>query len=305
MMNKQIIIALCEGPHDVAFIMKILKCNGFRSNEGKKIREFPPPMSKLMEQEVAKANVEDLNLREIRHSLLPLNTVQNEECYVFLYSMGGDGKAEARKSILQNIRLNIREPGEIAKGRLPLGTELSILYFFDSDTKGVDMRLTEVRREIQEILTTMPAGAIPTNGSFDLFEGIRIGAYIFTGTDNNTGKLEDVLIPLLKASNETIFENAENYLNTNHDPARIYPLKLSIALNGRVTETRSTRGKETDFDMAKSLIGITGQLQRSGKPNSAYISDSDYLTLAKVIESAKCQDIISFFNRFVSNNQLV
>lgn len=262
-------------------------------------------MNKLMEQEVSKTNVEELNLKEVRQNLLPLNTVQKGDCFVFLYSMGGDGKSDARKSILRNLRLNIPEPGEIEKGRLPEGTELSLIYFFDADARGVNTRLAEVRSEIKEVLTTVPDTAFPTNGSFGLFEGIKIGAYIFTGADNTNGKLEDVLLPLLKLSNENIFDNADAYLNTNHDPARIFPLKLSIDGTGAVTEARSTRAKDTDFDRAKSLIGITGQLQRSGKPNNAYISDSDYLTLAKVNGNPKCQAIISFFNQFISNEELV
>lgn len=36
-MATQIIIALCEGPHDVSFINRILKTAAFISNEQKKI----------------------------------------------------------------------------------------------------------------------------------------------------------------------------------------------------------------------------------------------------------------------------
>jgi hypothetical protein len=35
-MDIQIIIALCEGPHDVAFLNKIFKTQGFVSNEKSK-----------------------------------------------------------------------------------------------------------------------------------------------------------------------------------------------------------------------------------------------------------------------------
>ena len=48
-MATQIITVLCEGPHDVAFIAKILKAMGFRSNESTKLGEYPPPMNAILQ----------------------------------------------------------------------------------------------------------------------------------------------------------------------------------------------------------------------------------------------------------------
>ena len=298
-MATQIILALCEGPHDVAFICKILKSSGFVSNEHLKINQFPQPMNTLMEQEIIKTDVQELNLQQIRQNILPLNTLQNSENYVFLYSMGGDSKKDSRQNILKSIKLNIPEPGEIAIGRLPEGTQFSVVYFFDADNKGLAVRLTEVETEIREVLTTLPVGAFPNNGSFGTYEGVKIGSYIFTGTDNNLGKLEDILVPLMQAENEEIFGNAETFLDANHNAARIFPLKLTIDAAGGITETRSTKKGDTNFDRTKSVIGITGQLQRSGKPKTAFITDTDYLTLQKITTNAKCIQIIDFFYQFI------
>ena len=57
-MATQIITVLCEGPHDVAFITKILKTIGFKSNESTKLGEYPPPMNAILQNEVIKMNVE-------------------------------------------------------------------------------------------------------------------------------------------------------------------------------------------------------------------------------------------------------
>ena len=298
-MATQIILALCEGPHDVAFICKILKTSGFISNESTKLSKFPPPMGSIMSQEVVKTNVEEINLQQVRQSILPLNTLQKEDNYVFLYSMGGDGKKDPRKTILNSLKLNVPEPGEIIKERLPDGTQLSLVYFFDADAKGVNIRLNEVKAEIKTVVTTLPDNALTNNGDYGTYEGIKLGVFIFTGDDNNIGKLEDILIPLMQGENEAIFNDAESYLNNHHEPIRTFPLKLSVQ-NQVVVENRSTQAKHTDFDKKKSIIGITGQLQRSGKPNAAYISDTDYLTLAKINGNSKCQAIVTFFNNFIS-----
>lgn len=299
-MPTQIIIALCEGPHDVAFICKILKSSGFVSNETTKIREFPSPMAALMAQDIVKSNMEELNIQQIRQNVLPINTLRKEDNFVFLYSMGGDGKRNARQDILSKIKAVVREPGEIKKESLPVGTELSLVYFFDADLRGINTRLAEIIAEIRTIITTLPDTAFSANGDYGTYEGIKLGTYIFSGVDNNTGKLEDILIPIMKSGNDDIFDNAETYLNTHFDKTRTFPFKFTI-VNNMVTENRSIRGRDTDFDRKKSIIGVTGQLQRSGKANTTYISDTDYLTLAKINSNHKCQDIITFFNNFMNN----
>lgn len=299
-MATQIILALCEGPHDVAFICKILKTNGFVSNENMKIGKFPPPMGDLMVQEVAKGNIEELNLQQVRQNLLPLNTLYRGDNFVFLYSMGGDGKKEGRKHLLKSISSFVVEPGESSKGRETEDTAFSIVYFFDADNKGVIARLSEVIAEIKTVVTTIPNTAFHTNGTYGTFEGIKLGSYIFTGVDNDKGKLEDILVPLMQSGNDDIFNNANIYLQDHFTEERTLPLKLSIA-DGVVVENRSAKNGDKDFDTKKSIIGIAGQLQRSGKPNTAYISDTDYLTLIKINGSQKCQEIITFFNNFMNN----
>lgn len=288
-MAIQITSILCEGPHDVSFLAKILKTMGFKSNENTKLGLFPAPINKLFETEVKKANVKDLNLQEVRQALLPSNTLQRAQDYLFLYTMGGDGKKDSRNKILSEFLNFIPKEGEISI--MPSDTRLSIIYFFDADAKGLTNRLSRLNQEVIEVIGeaifTTPNQSVVNNG-------VKLGCYIFTGDDNNTGKLEDILIPLMKEDNEAIFENAQQYLDENYDSSRIFPLKLSI--DGSVIEKRSQKVKDTDFDTSKSLIGIAGQLQRSGKQNTVYISDSDYLTLKKIQSNPKCLEIIHFLN---------
>jgi hypothetical protein len=79
----------------------MLKSIYFTSNESKKLSEFPAPMGALMSQGVTKINIEELNIHQIRQNLLPLNTLQNGDNYVFLYPMGGDGKKTAGNRFFQ------------------------------------------------------------------------------------------------------------------------------------------------------------------------------------------------------------
>ncbi|OBS12878.1 hypothetical protein ATE49_03420 [Elizabethkingia miricola] len=88
-MSTQIIIALCEGPHDVAFLNKIIKTKGFTSNDKSKLDEYPKPLNGILINEASKTDVEGLNIQEVRQSLLPAYTLIKENVHILLYVMGG------------------------------------------------------------------------------------------------------------------------------------------------------------------------------------------------------------------------
>ncbi|WP_342328067.1 DUF3226 domain-containing protein [Pedobacter sp. FW305-3-2-15-E-R2A2] len=298
-MPVQIISVLCEGPHDVAFIERILKTIGFKSNESTKIGQFPPPFNSLLLNEASKTNIEQLNLTEMRRNLLPSNTLKKEDNYIFLYSLGGDSKADSRIRILQELRGFITEAEEISI--LPADTSISLVYFFDADDQGVDNRISYINREVKTALPEIENDPFEFNGDSHSISKLKLGTFIFTDNSNVTGKLEDILVPLMKQGNEVSFDAADKYLLTHHEDARLFPLKLNAhPTTSVITEARSVRlGDKKKFDPQKSLLGTVGQLQRSGKSNVVCISDSDYLTLDKIIASTKCQEIIIFFNAFI------
>ena len=298
-MATQIVTVLCEGPHDVAFITKILKTTGFKSNESIKIGAYPKPINQLLTEEVTKTNVEELNLQEVRQALLPSNTLQRDNVYLFLYAMGGDSKIliNSQPLLEKFISFIPKEEGSFDEA-LPAGTELSLLYFLDADDKGIPRRIEELNIEIHRKFTERP---FRTHTDFPVFNGIKLGAFVFTGSDDSTGKLEDILIPLMTESNEPIYQDAENYLTRHFNDERLFPLKLGINGEDKMYEERSERPRDKlKYDALKSRIGIVGQLQKSGSNNVVCIGQTDYLTLEKIQSNRKCQEIIDFFERFIA-----
>lgn len=298
-MATQILTILCEGPHDVAFVIRILKVNGFKSNENTKIGEYPKPFDQFLVNEASKTDVEQLNLTEVRRNLLPSNVLKKDEVFIFLYSLEGDGKREPRIRILKELRSFITEEGEYE--RMPKDTNLSLLYFFDADDKGVNNRLSDINAEVREALPEIAVDPFQRNGDSFMVTKLKIGAFIFTNDTNDKGTLEDVLLPLMIEDNQVIFDAATAFLKSQFDDSRLFPLKLKIdAVTSTISESRSSKaGDKANFDDKKSLIGTIGQLQRSGKSNVVCISDCDFLSLDKIIKNVKCQEITTFFNHFI------
>lgn len=296
-MNTQIVTVFCEGPHDIAFLNRTFKTIGFKSNNGCKIGDYPVPFNRLIKTEATKSNIDDINISQLRRNLLPSETLNRDEIHVFLYSMEGDEKKDVRQQMLTELMTFIpKNEQEIPV--LPKDTHLSVLYLFDADDFGVQYRINEVQKELKEIFRDEDF-EFTDNATFHTISEIKIGVFIFHELEKQKGKLEDVLVPLMRKNNEEIFKNAETFLKDNFDENRLFKLRLSQQ-NGEIVEKRSTsRKKKHKYDFKKSLIGTVGQLQKSGGSNTVCISDCDYLTQEKILTDELCKEIIDFIERFV------
>ncbi len=288
---QKIVFVLCEGPHDVAFLYRILKTIGFK-NYTAKIREFPPPINDFISRAVQHIDISEMKLEEIRNRPIPSEALLFRNNALFLlYSVHGDSKKPVREKIIKSI-LPLIPPDSDAYDSSE-NIEMSVLYFFDADDKGVVRRLEEVKQELVEFSgCSIPSEYFQQNGSLHIINGITYGSYIFA-KDDDKGKLEDILLPMMKADNQEIFQNAEKYLELKDD-SRLKKLEIK-EVNEEIAEVRT--GDKMKFDLSKSEICVAGQLQNSGKSNVVIIKDCDYLTLNKIKDSEKCQDIAEFFKR--------
>ncbi|MBK9356830.1 MAG: hypothetical protein IPN08_05495 [Bacteroidales bacterium] len=193
--------------------------------------------------------------------------------------MGGDSRKDKRQKLLSDLNSFIPK-SESEFSSLPERTVLSVLYFFDADNKGVKNRLVEVAKEINEVIGEIEENSFIENGHvISLFENkLKVGAYIFYKHGEDSGKLEDILVPLMKLENDKIFEEAEKFIDENYDAKRC------VANN---------------FDKKKSLVSTTGQLQKSGSSNVVCIGQTDYLSAEKIKANAQCMEIIELFNQII------
>lgn len=214
-MAENIIIALCEGPHDVAFLHKILKTNSFITSQNIKLVDYPRPMNQLLIQDVKKSNVEELNLQTARKTLLPDSVLKKDNNYIFLYALGGDSKKSIRQKILNKIVGLLPSQGKIEV--IPKTTTLNLLYFFDADEKGKKTRLDEIQSEIKQII-----GETEFKQEYSIanHNGMWLGCYIFSDENSEKGKLEDLIIPIMSKNNESIFKSAKNYFHTHYEESR-------------------------------------------------------------------------------------
>ena len=231
---EKILFALCEGPHDVAFLYRILQVNGLQKYS-KPIGEFPAPLNKYFASEAAGENLEQLKLEEVRNRRLPSEVLAHkDDALVLLYAIGGDSRVEPRQKLLQDVaRIYGRHQPEEKKIKTGATAQCSVLYFFDADQKGSDARLQEVCRELSKVLES----EVSLSGNPQQYRhtnGITYAAHIFAEAGKPTGKLENILLPLMRQGDEEIFHRAESYVEL-HDPKRLPRLKVVEMGNGQLT----------------------------------------------------------------------
>jgi len=102
-MNK-IIIAFCEGQHDIAFLSKILFIDGFKPYK-KKIKDFIKPLNEQFIKKLPNKEIGDKKLGFQSDYMLPsVALYKDEKILVFLHNLNGDGKKNERNKILSKCK---------------------------------------------------------------------------------------------------------------------------------------------------------------------------------------------------------
>lgn len=290
-MAKNFIFILTEGDHDSAFIYRILKANGMKTNHKTAIKDYPPPLNDLFKNSISSIPIEN-NIIEARSNFLPSYVMQKDDNLVSIYRIGGDSKEEVRVKFITSInQWNV--PDSDAFQTLKDG-QISILFFFDADNKGVEKKIEQVKKELKLSFPKSETSNIDKlkNKEILFIEDINIGTFIFTELGKNIGKLEDILIPLMKQGNNDIFDAAEKFLDI-HETTALFKDKITYD----DSKTVKKKVNEEEYFHKKSLIGTVGQLQVSGTSNTVCISKADYLNDSKIQSDAVCVDIYNFIEK--------
>lgn len=288
---KNVVFALCEGQHDIAFLYRLFTAQGFTGYK-EIIGNFPDPIDRLIINALKAIDYEKMKLKEGGKKPVPQEILVRDESLVLFYALGGDGQKKSRKDLISSISA-FKPPDDDAldAGK---GLDYSIIYFYDANKKGVGKRLQGIEKEIKELFDVEHAG-VSNGGKPVRVKGFKIGCYIFA--DNNSfGKLEDIMMPIMKKDNETIFKEAGKFLELKDD-TRLKKLRLKQNQDGSIEEFRSN--KKMKFDGSKSTICIAGQLQNSGKSNVVIIKDCDFINLKKIRDCSKCREIMQFIDRVI------
>lgn len=298
----RIVFVLCEGPHDVAFLSRLLSAGGY-TKYLKKLCQYPYPLNGWFTTISKDLRIDDLNLERITDDIkavLPSKAMVNEERghMILLYSMNGDEQENKRKRVISKLKSWIQPPTDekefsVMEESSEGGNNYGLVVLFDADQYGVGPRIEKASDELSEYFPQVKN--ISNNGQIaDIDDNIKIGIYIFADHIKGTGTLEDILLPIMKRDNELMFDEADVFLKKHYDEKRLNRLIFKMHPQNGLIEKRDTKNK---YYPIKSLIGVVGQLQNSGASNTVCIEKADFITLDKIKKSPICQDILNMFSK--------
>lgn len=264
-------IILCEGPHDTAFLSKILKSNGY-STFGSTISKYPDYLRNFIANRVVLNSVDDLNLSELRTGgkVIPSFALKRAETdHLFLiFSLKGDSTKVVRQEIIRgfDVLFDERIAGEFMNGE-----ELSIVFVYDADNAGILKREEETSKDLKSFLELREFEI--HNESYVSVRNVRYGLYVFHDENTDTGRLENMILPLIREDHEDLYKDVCGIIE-------------------RVTEyngyTKSVKHPD------KASIGMMGQLDKEGAPMAAIIDQSILITKEKILANKQCQRLYKF-----------
>lgn len=278
----KIIWLFCEGPHDAGFLTRILTTFDYSDKSSeytlKTIEDVNKPLHTLLNGYLLKYASLGYKLDKFpsRPSILKKN---EEDTWILLYLTDGNTNFKKVYDILRPFLLS--RLSNTANSFKDVKT--GIAFFNDADN-GLDEAIKELRKAINKAFQSETLYSQPLILFENLPEQLPID-YIFKGEDTDsfqkqgyyilckedlTGKLEDIILPMMKNDNDDIFDKSREFIQAS---------KLNEKL-----------------DVQKATIGAAGQLEMAGYANAVFIQKGRYLTESKIKANAKCQEIIAFIN---------
>ncbi len=259
------VIVFCEGDHDVAYLYHLLKTINF-NNYSEIIKNILHPLNEHFISSIKNNDFENLKIENVT-PIVPKIIMKHGETLILLYALGGDKHFSKLINIFNDYNYlninNIDNEIDFSDGNNKI-TEFSYFMFYDADNKGIENRISEIRKELNDFKELNHDKIICINNT-------KIACYIFSG-ENNKGTLEDILLSIMKDGNESVFTDAENFIEKH---------------------CKSNSKKK------KAIIGTAGQLKKEGKSNYVIIKESGYLSPEKLLKSEKSNEIIALFENLI------
>jgi hypothetical protein len=209
-----ILVVLCEGAHDVAFLTRLLtKAANYKQNQDS-INKYPSYLQSYFLAQIENHEYKENNL--FSRPKLP-TVLQNDKIMLLLYPVGGIDKIEDYKILIEDFN-------DLACAQTMSDIKLGLSFIIDADENG---------KKAAEKFNTRYATLLN-----ECIKFVTKDLYIFAN-DKDEGALEDIILPLMRENDNQIFEAAEAYAKMHYNKKRsksnkYNALKATINIAGQL-----------------------------------------------------------------------
>lgn len=211
----RVLFVFCEGPHDAQFIGRILKDSGQYTEFKESLKNYPVPLKGYLNTKFKNQNIDEIRIGKPKHPLVPACVYHNVDrnSLILPISMGGMDKTEDTKTLFNEIKnsfaldILIRPESTVEN--------FSVLFLYDSDSRGIVDTTTLFNKRFYDCF---PDGTYISPNLWTKINEYRLGLFIFTGADGDTGTLEDNIVELFRNSDTSLVSAAQIFVSEKFEP---------------------------------------------------------------------------------------
>lgn len=282
-------LMFCEGPHDAAFLNRLLKKKLGFEKAGLTISQLPYPLSSVMQQSFKTRAAEDLRLDLAKKFFLPDYLVRRDTSLVMVFNYGGSSRKHNMAPFLENVFALLGTSPFSLEGEPVTIPRFTFTIFADADAVG----LVGARAQVSTDLA-MIGGSPWLNGAWAEFEGTKAvtqqsafgpaAAYIWKKWEEDNGTLEDSVLECL--SEDAGLQQTLQFLDTRfswHPVAGATPKEVCAAAAKRL----------------KAAFCVEGQREKPGMSLGVVLDQTDLLRAEVIERSAAVQDCLTFLRAWL------
>lgn len=270
-------LMFCEGPHDAAFVGKLLvEVLAFKKIKIN-LTQIPDPVGAVLMQGMKTRAAEDLRLDLAKKFLLPDYCLRRERILVLIFNYGGGSRPKSVPILLEPVFSLLSEP------YFSLMVPLKYVIYADADALGS----SSARQAISSDLARIGEYAWLSN-DWGRMPGVdcaaeqesefgRVAACIWRALDKDVGTLEDIILECL--AEDSSFARSRQFADSHFS----WP-DLSVPVAAK---------------RAKAAICIEGQGKKPGSSMAVVIDQSGILSRERLLASRSVQEHVKFLQAWL------
>ncbi|WGT34372.1 DUF3226 domain-containing protein [Pseudomonas atacamensis] len=280
------LLVFCEGPHDVAFIKKIMESIFAFERVTWKFSEYPSPFNQLFKSSVDKHAARDMALDMAHKFFLPDQVFKRKDDLVLLFNSGGKEQIVKIKELLSDVVPMLNNASVFLQGATEFISESKYLFFYDADDVGAERVRSQAFASFEEVVEGERWMLSPwTPDERNPFAAVSDNKAIYIwGETPEKGTLEDLLHPIFAVENSECMERAENYI----DGAFSWDLG-SEELKKSVAEIARRK---------KAIITAIGQRKKPGSSMNVVLEQAKLISNQTLRENRSVNDLVVFIDGF-------
>ncbi len=264
MQKVRALLVFCEGSHDVAFVCRVLEHGLDFAKKTWRFSKLPAPLNSLFKTNFENHAARDLRLDMTHKVFLPDRVLQCEDVVALIFNSGGKNNKQPIVDFLSDF-LPLFEQAAVFPGQTDaVVTQARFLFLYDADAKGVEKIRKDVKAAFSSIDgkpwladdwridTNDPAGAMAANKAL----------YVWNGKGGQ-GTLEDILMPVLRASEPELANDAERCIEALFD--------------WETEHENSVHSVAEQARQQKAAITLAGQREKPGMSMSVILGQTQVL----------------------------